>query len=66
MCFCDEFACNVMSPNLSFIDLQSQRMGRVAARELEKMIERPNEINSKDVNLKEKLVVRKSTTSLKN
>jgi DNA-binding LacI/PurR family transcriptional regulator len=55
-----------MSPNLSFIDLQSQRMGRVAARELEKMIERPNEINSKDVNLKEKLVVRKSTTSLKN
>jgi len=61
MCFCDEYANQVMSPNMTFIDLGSEKMGKVAAELLLKQMQKPGKVKPKKVVLNEKLVVRNST-----
>lgn len=59
--FCDEYASNVMSPGLSFIDLRSKDMGRIAAELLIKQIKSSDPLEPESIELPERLVVRKST-----
>ncbi|MBC8247086.1 MAG: LacI family DNA-binding transcriptional regulator [Deltaproteobacteria bacterium] len=61
MCFCDEYANKVMSPGLTFIDLGSEKMGKVTAELLLDQIQRPGQTKPQRILLKEKLVVRNTT-----
>jgi LacI family transcriptional regulator len=61
MCFCDDYANRVMSPKLTFIDLCSEKMGRVAAELLLTQIENPNSVKPKRIVLQENLVIRNTT-----
>jgi len=63
MCFCDDYANRVMSPKLSFIDLCSEKMGKVAAELLLRQIQHPEQASPVRITLEEKLVVRGSTAS---
>lgn len=65
MCFCEEYANSVMSPGLTFVDVRSEEMGRVAARLLLKQIEKPEEAKPEYVKVDEKLVIRESTAPVK-
>jgi LacI family transcriptional regulator len=64
LCFCDEYANQVMSPGLTFIDLCSEKMGKIAAELLLDQIRNPNKIKSRHIVLSEKLVVRNTTAPL--
>jgi LacI family transcriptional regulator len=64
LCFCDEYANQVMSPGLTFIDLCSEKMGKISAELLLDQIRNPNKIKSRHVVLSEKLVVRNTTAPL--
>jgi LacI family transcriptional regulator len=59
--FCDEYAASVMSPGLTFIDLGSREMGRIAAEVLLEKIENPDQAQSRNVKIQEKLVFRDTT-----
>ncbi|MGA2324183.1 MAG: LacI family DNA-binding transcriptional regulator [Sedimentisphaerales bacterium] len=59
--FCDEYAASVMSPGLTFIDLGSREMGRIAAEMLLEKIENPDQAQSRNVKIQEKLVFRDTT-----
>lgn len=59
--FCDEYANRVMSPGLTFIDLCSEKMGRMAAELLLDQIRNPGKIKARQIKLQEKLVVRNTT-----
>lgn len=61
MCFCDEHAARVMSPGLTFIDLGSEKLGKVAAELLLDQIQRPEPVAPHQIVLPEKLVVRSTT-----
>ena len=61
MCFCDEYANQVMSPGLTFIDLGSDKMGKVAAELLLDQIQNPGRVKPQRILLQEKLVVRNTT-----
>ncbi len=61
MCFCDEYANQVMSPGLTFIDLGSDKMGKVAAELLLDQIQHPGRVKPQRILLQEKLVVRNTT-----
>ena len=61
LCFCDEYANQVMSPGLTFMDLDSAHMGKIAAELLLDQIQNPSKINARHIVLPEKLVVRKTT-----
>lgn len=61
MCFCDEYANKVMSPGMTFMDLGSEKMGKVAAELLLNQMQGPEKIKSKTVKLQEKLVIRNTT-----
>ncbi len=61
ICFCDEYAANVMSPNLTFIDLQSRKMGNVASEMLLTQTSSREKLQPKHLKLQEKLVVRETT-----
>jgi DNA-binding LacI/PurR family transcriptional regulator len=61
LCFCDEYANQVMSPGLTFIDLDSARMGKIAAELLLDQIQNPSTVRARHIVLPEKLVVRKTT-----
>jgi DNA-binding LacI/PurR family transcriptional regulator len=61
MCFCDEYANKVMSPGLTFIDLGSDKMGKVAAELLLDQIQNPDRVKPQRILLQEKLVVRNTT-----
>lgn len=61
MCFCDEYANRVMSPGLTFIDLCSEKMGRIAAELLLQQIENPAGLKPQRVVLQENLVIRNTT-----
>ena len=61
ICFCDEYACSVMSPGLSFMDLQSHKMGKIAAEMLLGQINATRQPRHKTIKLKENLIVREST-----
>lgn len=63
MCFCDEHANKVMSPGMTFIDLGSEKMGRLAAELLLEQIRNPGETKPQKVTVKEELVIRNSTDS---
>jgi LacI family transcriptional regulator len=61
MCFCDEYANSVMSPGLTFIDLSSVKMGRIAAELLLDQIKNPTHVKPQRVVLQEKLIIRNTT-----
>lgn len=61
MCFCDEYANRVMSPGLTFIDLCSEQMGKVAAELLLEQIENPSAKKPCRVVLNEKLIIKNTT-----
>jgi LacI family transcriptional regulator len=61
MCFCDAYANNVMSPGLTFIDLRTEDMGKVAAELLLEQIRNPEKIEHRIIKLDEKLELRDST-----
>ncbi|MCE5186582.1 MAG: LacI family transcriptional regulator [Planctomycetaceae bacterium] len=61
LCFCDEYANRIMSPGLTFIDLNSAEMGRQAANLLLQKIREPQAVDCPHIVLPEKLVVRKTT-----
>ncbi len=60
ICFCDEYACNVMSPGLTFVDLRSEQMGRLAAKLLLRQIRSAGEPRPEVIRLSERLVIRES------
>lgn len=62
LCFCDEYANQVMSPGLTFIDLNSEHMGKIAAELLLDQMQNSGKIKSRHITLPEKLVIRKTTT----
>ena len=61
MCFCDESAARVMSPGLTFIDLGSEKLGKIAAELLLDQIQHPGQVAPKRILLPEKLVDRSTT-----
>jgi LacI family transcriptional regulator len=61
LCFCDQQAATAMSPLLSFIDLRSSDMGRIAAELLLKHIKGPGNAEPTAIKLTEQLVIRGST-----
>lgn len=60
ICFCDEYACDVMSPGLTFVDLRSEQMGRLAAKLLLRQMRSVGEPRREVVRLSERLVIRES------
>ena len=63
ICFCDQYANQVMSPGLTFIDLSAAQMGKIAAELLLEQIENPGAMKSRHVVLPEKLVIRETTAA---
>jgi LacI family transcriptional regulator len=61
LCYCDQQAAAAMSPLLSFIDLRSSDMGRIAAELLLKHIKGPGNAEPTAIKLAEQLVIRGST-----
>jgi DNA-binding LacI/PurR family transcriptional regulator len=61
MCFCDKYAHRVMSPGLTFIDLCSEKMGKVTAELLLDQIQNPTQVKPSTITLRENLVVCNST-----
>ncbi len=61
LCFCDQYANQIMSPGLSFIDLCSTRMGTLAAELLLKQMQDPTTLQPQRVVLEENLAVRSTT-----
>jgi DNA-binding LacI/PurR family transcriptional regulator len=61
MCFCDESAARIMSPGLTFIDLGSEKLGKIAAELLLDQIQHPGQVASQQILLPEKLMVRSTT-----
>lgn len=61
ICFCDEYATDVMSPNLTFIDLQSKKMGEISAEIMLAYLNNRDSLQHKNIVIDEKLVVRKTT-----
>ena len=62
ICFCDQHACDVMSPSLTFIDLMSAEMGQAAAELLIKQMKTPDQSKHETIKLPERLIVRKTTS----
>ena len=65
ICFCDKYANRVMSPGLTFIDLNAEAMGKMAAELLLAQIQTPGRIKPEKVWLPEALVIRNSTAAPK-
>lgn len=63
LCFCDDYANRIMSPGLTFIDLNSAEMGKRAAGLLLEKIRHPADLEAARIVLPEKLVVRKTTAA---
>ena len=61
LCFCDANANQVMSPGLTFIDLNSAHMGKIAAELLLDQMQNTKKIKSRHIVLPEKLEIRKTT-----
>jgi LacI family transcriptional regulator len=62
ICFCDQHACNIMSPSMSFIDLMSEEMGQAAAEILIKQLEHSELISPQIIKLPERLIIRGTTS----
>ncbi|HBG26805.1 MAG: hypothetical protein A2Y10_05405 [Planctomycetes bacterium GWF2_41_51] len=65
LCFCDEYAASILSPKLSFIDIQSLKLGEKAAELLLDKIEKKFNFRENKYVLQERLVLRSSTTKIK-
>ena len=63
LCFCDRQAAAAMSPLLSFIDLRSSDMGKIAAELLLKNIKKSGNAEPATIKLAEQLVICSSTAS---
>jgi DNA-binding LacI/PurR family transcriptional regulator len=63
--FCDKAATDIMSPGLTFVDLQSKKMGEIAANLLLDMIREP-ECDRQQIKVREQLVFRDTTSSPEN
>jgi len=63
--FCDEVASAVMSSKLTFIDLRSREMGKIAAELLLEQIESHSKAEPQFIKVTEHLIVRNSTAQLK-
>ena len=63
MCFCDAYANRIMSPGLTFVDLRTEDMGKVAAELLLDQIRNPEKVEARTIKLDEKLELRKSTAA---
>ena len=63
MCFCDVYANSVMSPGLTFIDLRTEEMGKVAAELLLEQIRDMEAMQPRSIKLDEQLELRSSTCS---
>jgi len=61
ICFCDEYAANIMSPDLTFVDLRSEQMGRVATKLLLRQIGSLRRAKPECIKLAERLVINNST-----
>lgn len=61
ICFCDQHACDIMSPNISFIDLMSKEMGIAAAELLLRQLNNPEKAKPELIKLPEQLVLRNTT-----
>ncbi|AQQ70023.1 Degradation activator [Limihaloglobus sulfuriphilus] len=61
MCFCDAYANRVMSPRITFIDLQTAQMGRIAAKLLVEQIHSHRQTKPEKIVLPEQLVVNETT-----
>ncbi|HBG27994.1 MAG: hypothetical protein A2Y10_17355 [Planctomycetes bacterium GWF2_41_51] len=62
ICFCDQHACDIMSPSMSFIDLMSAEMGQAAAELLIKQLKNSERIIPETIKLSERLIVRNTTS----
>ncbi|MEN6385134.1 MAG: LacI family DNA-binding transcriptional regulator [Phycisphaerales bacterium] len=63
ICFCDQHSANIMSPNMTFIDLMSQEMGKACAELLLKQLNHPEKAKPETLKVPEQLILR-STTSV--
>lgn len=61
MCFCDENAARIMSPGLTFVDLNSEKLGRIAAELLMQQIQHPDQVTPQRILLPEMLMIRNTT-----
>jgi LacI family transcriptional regulator len=62
ICFCDQHSCDIMSPNMTFIDLMSKEMGQAAARLLIKQLNQVEKIKPEIIKLPEQLIIRNTTS----
>jgi DNA-binding LacI/PurR family transcriptional regulator len=65
LAFCDKGATDIMSPGLTFVDLQSKKMGEIAANMLLEMIKNPDSEKKKS-KIQEQLVFRDTTSGPEN
>jgi DNA-binding LacI/PurR family transcriptional regulator len=61
ICFCDQHAADIMSPNMTFIDLMSKEMGVAAAELLLKQLNEPEKVKPEVIKFPEQLVLRNTT-----
>jgi LacI family transcriptional regulator len=64
ICFCDQHACDIMSPSMTFIDLMSQQMGQVATELLIRQLKHPEKTSPEKIKLPERLIVRSTTSTV--
>ena len=62
ICFCDQHACNIMSPSMSFIDLMCEEMGQAAAELIIKQLEHYELRKPEIIKLPERLIIRDTTS----
>jgi len=62
VCFCDQHAANIMSPNITFVDLMSKEMGIAAAELLLKYLNNPESVKPEVIKVPEQLIVRGTTS----
>jgi LacI family transcriptional regulator len=62
ICFCDQHACNIMSPSMSFIDLMSEEMGQAAAELIIKQLEHYELRKPEIIKLPERIIIRDTTS----
>jgi LacI family transcriptional regulator len=63
LCFCDQHACDIMSPSMSFIDLMSKEMGQAAAELLIRQLSQSEKAKPEIIKLPERLILRSTTSA---
>lgn len=61
ICFCDRYANQVMSPGLTYVDLGSEKMGKIAAESLMDQIQNPDRVKPRKITVEEKILARNTT-----